>query len=83
MIPGNHHLKVKMNKTSFRFPVVLLVVAAGYLLSAALWAAEGPGGTASSPPEKRSDYSRFPRLSRPESGREVRDDVGHGVREAV
>ena len=28
-------------------------------------------------------YSRFPPLSRPESGREVRDDVGHGVREAV
>jgi hypothetical protein len=30
-----------------------------------------------------SCYSRFPRLSRPESGREVRDDVDHGVREAV
>ena len=34
-----------MKKTSFHFPAVLLVVAAEYLLSAALWAAEGPGGT--------------------------------------
>ena len=34
-----------MKKASFHFPAVLLVVAAGYLLSAALWAAEGPGGT--------------------------------------
>jgi hypothetical protein len=33
-----------MKKTSIRFFTVLPVIAAGYLLSAALWAAEGPGG---------------------------------------
>jgi hypothetical protein len=32
-----------MKKTSFHFPAVFLVVAAGYLLSAALWAAEDAG----------------------------------------
>ena len=40
-----HHLIQQMEKTSFHFPVVLLYIVAVYLLSAALWTAEGTGGT--------------------------------------
>ena len=42
----NHHLIQQMEKTSSHFPLVLLYIVAVYLLSAALWTAEGTGGTA-------------------------------------